>query len=578
MTSPLLENGTRIRTERGRNVRVIDHVRRASQKDIYRVECGGRQLALKWFDKNAFGGHRLDDIRDSLRRQAELGPLGQSLLWPLDVTREVNGSFGYLEELVRPEEYADLLALFRETNRFPSMSVAIDACLDVVSAFRRVHEVGYSFQAVNYETVLVDPRTGRVLVVADTNVLPEGAATWQGGPHVFMAPERAVNYYSSATVRAASDLHSIAAIVFRLLLRQDPLFGKRYESRPSDVDWVIWESEIYGSNPLFVFDPDDTSNGLTDDSRGDALRLWPILPERMRAFFCRAFSQEALHDPSKRPSELEWMRELVLLRSELVRCSCGTETFRDGAKPIRCTNCGRMCECKLRIDVGGVQIPIEGDVRIHRCQLKSVRTAKEALDQQLLVTRSPQDPAQLLLRNVSGHPWYTELRGRVQSVNPGQSIQATDGLGLSILGRVVRIHKNDQVDPTTRNERHTAPLDEPVLAAGEHLTLDQAVSLALGRRGGVALSDAHVLLAFALDYMDQASPELRVLQNCCEDKLLAPFSEAWAKARDLEGATREAFDWLREQCYVAEEPARIVVEGIAHGIRADLQRRGRSSA
>lgn len=107
---------------------------------------------------------------------------------------------------------------------------------------------------------------------------------------------------------------------------------------------------------------------------------------------------------------------------------------------------------------------------------------------------------------------------------------------------------------------------EEELSAEVPLSLHRVVELALRRYEVDALRNARILLAFALDYMDLESKELRVLERYGERGLLSPYVKACEESGRLEVAAFEAAYWLRHQCCVDGDVARSIAEEIMIGI------------
>src|SRR5258706_3609412 len=142
-------------------------------------------------------------------------------------------------------------------------------------------------------------------------------------------------------------LHSLAVYLFYLFMHAHPLEGvKPDESYPwadsshrSETDLAL---RHFGTEPVFIFDPDDHSN---PPRPGDPVSVWwRLYPRFFRAVFEGAFSS-GLRDPSGlgRVAEGVWRRVLVLIGDCGSVCSCQASVFFDpDDRRLRCWNCNQV--------------------------------------------------------------------------------------------------------------------------------------------------------------------------------------------------------------------------------------------
>ena len=429
-----LQEGTRLRTRFNKELRVVKQLGEGSQGIVYSVMYDGRPMALKWYRPNAF----IDRQRfiDNLRENIMHGKPTEEFLWPQDMTDIVDGSFGYVMDL-RPEGFIEATELFIKPGLFPSYRRAIDACMGVVSAFHILHNKGYCYQDVSGGNFFVNPKTGKVLICDNDNVAPSGTDTGIRGTPRFMAPEIVVE---NCVPNTQSDRHSIAVLIFLLLCVQHPLEGVQV-TKCGVLDPAT-QKRVFGSNPVFVMDPDDYTN-RPDPAFPNVLKVWPTLPEHMRRIFLRAFSKNALKNPSRRPSEMAWIHELTRFRSEVVNCSCGNEVFMQDAKPVLCDNpdCRREVRVPLRADLSSYSLPFVDDTRFYRCQT-CVCNADKALDPLAWVTRARERADVLGITNISHHSWEVSQGGNVRRVGPRQTVQAIPDMELDLNDEKIFIRRN----------------------------------------------------------------------------------------------------------------------------------------
>lgn len=429
-----LQEGTRIRSRFNKEIRVLKRLGDGSQGIVYQVLYDGKPMALKWYRPNVF----VDRQRfiDNLRNNIMHGKPTDEFLWPVDMTDVVDGSFGYVMEL-RPQGFVEAGDLFINPGLFPSYRRAIDACMGVVKAFRVLHNKGYCYQDVSGGNFFVNPQTGKVLICDNDNVAPAGTDTGIRGTPRFMAPEIVVE---NTVPSMQSDRHSMSVLIFFLLLVQHPLEGVRL-TKCGVLDGPT-QKRIYGSDPVFIMDPDDYTN-RPDPIYPNVLKVWPCLPQHMQDMFTRAFSKTALKNPSRRPSELEWIRELTRFRSEVVGCTCGNEVFMQDARPVTCDNpgCGREVRVPLRAELSGYSLPFVDDMRLYRCQT-CVCNADVALDPLAWVTGAVGRADVLGIENISSEPWTVSQGASSLVVQPGRTVQAIPDMQIDLNDECVRIRRN----------------------------------------------------------------------------------------------------------------------------------------
>lgn len=420
-----LRTGTRIPTMRGLEVHILRYIGGGGQGDVYEVAYGGERKALKWYHRGVFLDQK--SFIENLIKNIKTGSPEDSFVWPLDITDYYDGTFGYVMELI-PGNYVEVDDLLLNNVRFSSYRRVIDACINTVNSFRFLHNKGYSYQDINTGNLLIDSRTGKVLICDNDNVAPNNVSTGVLGTLGFMAPE----IINGRLPNEVSDLYSLSVLIFLLLFRIHPLEGKR------SLGSMLTDEEklrLYATDALFVFDGNDSSNCLdaSDPKHAWALDLWKSFPSHFKEFLCRAFSQDSLKR-AKRPIEAEWLNELTKLRSETLVCSnCGNELFYDRSLPMRCDCCGtslvpRMVLCfgkNLRhVDEHShylIELPVAYDTRLYKTQLRTCHI-KEAPNVEALVVREHGNNEVYGIQNLSQQPWHVHVDGEEDYEIPSGSI------------------------------------------------------------------------------------------------------------------------------------------------------------
>lgn len=423
------EPGKVIKTDFGEAIQVVKYLASGGQGDVYVVRYGGKEKALKWYKPQALGNP--DAFYANLKRNADKGSPDKAFLWPEAVTERTEGSFGYVMDL-RPDGYYELSKILGSSKcNFASFRAATESCIQIVSAFRILHNRGCSYQDLNDGNFFINPKTGDVLICDNDNVAPNGSNTGILGKPRYMAPEIVVGK-GQVLPNTQSDRYSLAAILFLILFLSHPLEGKRW-LEPCLTDAIA--EKLYGSEPLFIYDPEDKSNGPVKNS--PVIERWNFMPEYLKEAFLDAFSQRALTEPGRRPDEREWLKQLVRFRSDIVKCSCGNEVFVQNVATTKCDACGRKVTIEHAIGLPNYKVTAAKGSRIYRCQL-GICNADDALNPVLSVVAKP-DGA-LGIRNMTQDilAAYTPS-GNPKQVQPQEVIPFKQGIKIEAFDKTIEL-------------------------------------------------------------------------------------------------------------------------------------------
>lgn len=416
-------------TSDGMPITIVRYIAGGGQGDVYEVEYKGKKKALKWY-KNV--GNEPDLFYSNLKKNIEKGSPSESFLWPEAITEKAEDSFGYIMNL-RPEDYHELseFMLARDV-KFSSFKASVEACINIANAFRLLHNYGMSYQDLNDGNFFIDPQTGKVLICDNDNVAANGKNTGIIGKPRYMAPEIVLGKVLPDT---QTDRFSLAVILFIVLFNNHPLEGKK-----SLVPCLTPEiaEKLYGSEALFIYDPNDRSNEPAQ-SHINVINRWRFMPEYIREAFLKAFSQEAIVNPGKRLRELDWLKVLVRFRSDIVKCSCGNEIFINNASSTKCDDCGSVFDVNHKIKLPEYVITAARGSRIYRCQL-SACNAEDALSPVALVVSKLDDPKTLGLKNMTQEILEaTTPSGREKRVSPQDVVPFISGIKINAYGSKIEL-------------------------------------------------------------------------------------------------------------------------------------------
>lgn len=419
-----LAKGTRINMLLGGEAVVDEWMAEGGQGDVYTVTYNGGKKALKWY-KPAGMGKDKQAFYENLKANVMNGSPSSEFLWPLDITGWRDGMFGYVMDL-KPKGYYEVSDFMLTKVRFSSYRTMVDAALHIVSAYRMLHNKGYSYQDLNDGNFFINPQTGDVLICDNDNVAPDLTETGIIGKPRYMAPEIVTG---KEKPNSLSDRFSMSVILFILFTLNHPLEGRRSLTPALTPDL---QEKLYGTEALFIMDKENKDNAPDAVIHRNVLTVWPLLPDYMQSLFFRAFSQEALRNPNKRPKEVDWIKNLVRFQSDIVPCTCGNEVFRKEGKPCQCERCGNTIRISCRIALQDYSIPgIDGNI-LYRCQTGPCNVS-EALEPVARVVASRTNADVLALKNLSGRNWDVETpSGKAKKILPEEGIPLKNGIKFTV--------------------------------------------------------------------------------------------------------------------------------------------------
>lgn len=432
------QGGTEIQVRRGGSVCIGEPLTGGGNRWIFPTEYDHQTYMLIWYNRFAFGKNS-EKVYKDIQTKITYGAPHSEFFWPVDITEWINGGFGVMVPEF-PREYVgldDIVSNGKMYRFFKSFKAVIDIMLRIVLAFSHLHDCGYCCQGMNLNSIFVNPHTGRILIADYKNFLREGLPLNELGELGYTAPEIVTG---KADPSGQTDRFSMAVILFILLTATHPFKGKRYMK-----SGLTWDDKhtLFGSDPLFIMDPDNDDNGPDSVAHASVLQIWPCLPDYIKQIFLRVFSQEALQNPMTRPTELDWMRALTRFRSDIVQCpACGNEVFTQDGRSCRCDACRKMVNIPFRLELEDYSIPAVRNSRIYRCQL-GICNESEALSPVAQVVEKVDQPGIYGLRNRSGHRWdAVTSKGATCKVGANEVMPIKAGIQLKMLDETVVIREN----------------------------------------------------------------------------------------------------------------------------------------
>jgi len=409
----VVDEGTHITLPRhGGSWRVGALLGEGGQGAVYQLDAVDRDasLALKWYRPEAAHPDQLK----ALSQLAALPAPSKNFLWPMEVVDDAEGGFGYVMPL-RPPAYLPIADLL--TGRADaSFSTVAKLCMRLADSFLKLHAQGLCYRDISLGNVFFDPSTGTPLVCDNDNVGIDGREPARVlGTSRFMAPEIVRGEAQPST---ATDLYSLSVLMFYLLMFHHPLQGRRELAFPC-FDREA-ERQMFGTDPLFVFDPHDDSNAPDPAIHASVLEYWSFYPRYIREDFVRAFTV-GLVNPPQRVREGVWRSHLSRLLDSVVVCKCGRENLTDDGQPMRpCWSCRSEIPTPVRISFGQRVLVLNAGTRVTRHHLLRNYAYEDVVAE---VVPHPSVPNLWGLRNETRIPWQVRtLEGVDQEVAPGRSV------------------------------------------------------------------------------------------------------------------------------------------------------------
>jgi len=410
-----LKSGAILISESLNKYRVVTLLGAGGQGEVYKVECNGRHYALKWYFKH-MATKEQKIILDNLITK---GTPDKSFLWPQDlIYNKIEESYGYIMPL-RPENFKSIVDMMKRRVE-PTFYCLCRAAYNLTSCYQKLHSMGYSYHDISFGNLFFNPENGDVLICDNDNVSANGldSCSVYGTPR-FMAPEIVKGI---AKPSRNTDLYSLAVLLFYMFMMGHPLEGK-LEANIKCMD-IHAMNEIYGYNPVFVYDPINKSNRPVSGYHDNVLIFWDLYPQKLRALFNDSFTT-GLASPNKRVTENIWLDILSNLMTGIVRCpACDAEIFLDESKAKVnvahiCWNCNCTVQIPVSIILGKNRVVLTKGAKLFSHHIYSDYNMNTVIG---TVVQNPNNPKVWGIRNMSNCNWtYIKSDGIQFAIPIGKS-------------------------------------------------------------------------------------------------------------------------------------------------------------
>jgi eukaryotic-like serine/threonine-protein kinase len=430
--SQILSSGQKVRGDVSQQDCTIEQLLGGGgQGEVYRACLAGKRVALKWYFPHAATAQQRACLETLVRK----GPPNSRFLWPIEIaSAEAVPGFGYIMPL-REARYRGIVDLMKRRID-PTFRALVTAGFELAHSFLQLHSKGLCYRDISFGNVFLDPESGEVLICDNDNVAIDGdSVTGILGTPRFMAPEVV---RGDALPSTQTDLFSLSVLLFYIFMIHHPLEGKK-EIAIHSFDLPAM-TKLFGTEPVFIFDPLDPSNEPVRGLHDNALQFWPIYPRFFRDLFVRAFT-EGIRDPTHgRIREGEWRSATIRLRDSIFYCPhCGIENFYDGqalrnsgGDPGVCWSCRKRLQLPFRIRLGRNIVMLNHDSQLFPHHIDDQRQY-DFTQPIAAVTRNPNCPEVWGLSNLSQDSWSfrTASDPRPVPVEPGLSVTLSSGTAIN---------------------------------------------------------------------------------------------------------------------------------------------------
>lgn len=397
------------------------------QGEVYRAKLGGQDVALKWY----FPHYLTQDerLRERLEMAIKAGPPSDRFLWPQELASSAEvDAFGYVMPL-REGRFKGIVDLMKRRVD-PSFRALARSGFELAHNYLELHSRGLCYRDISFGNIFFDPQTGEVRICDNDNVDVNGKEGPIGGTPRFMAPELV---RGEAMPTTQTDLFSLAVLLFYMFMIHHPLEGKK-ELAIHSFDLPAMR-RLYGTDPVFIFDPADDSNRPVQGYHDNAILYWEIYPEFLKTLFVKSFT-DGIRDPDGgRVRESQWRLGMARLADSVIHCGhCKAENFYDaeklkvtGGKRPTCWNCKQEIVLPFRIRIGKNVVMLNSDTLLYPHHVDEHRRY-DFTSPVAEVSRHPTNPSVWGLKNVSGERWVrVTTDGQAKEIAPGQNVSLAKG-------------------------------------------------------------------------------------------------------------------------------------------------------
>jgi len=422
--SNIFEKGHEVKTSRGETYVIEKFIGSGGQGEVYKASCNNQKMAIKWYYEKSLTQNQ----KENIIRLIEYGSPCDKFLWPSAlINSESAPGFGYVMPL-RKKSYKTLNDLMIGKVK-PKFKAIIKAGFHIANSYRLLHARGLCYKDISFGNVFFDPDSGEILICDNDNVSINNEA-YAGvlGTMEFMAPEIILG---ESMPNTNTDIYSLAVLLFFMMIKHHPLIGLK-ECAIHCIDKSA-QKMLFGTDPVFIFDPNNTSNQPDPECQKNPFLYWPLYPKFLKDKFIRAFTN-GLKDVNQRVKVNEWCETLIALMDSIYSCfNCGVDNFYDAEKYKiekslgKCWNCKKELKLPDRIKINNFILMLNPGTQITNYHVsQAVGQVYDIGNIVAEVIRHPDNPNITCLKNLSKNKWVFNGNETIK-INPSESLILGNG-------------------------------------------------------------------------------------------------------------------------------------------------------
>jgi eukaryotic-like serine/threonine-protein kinase len=324
---------------------------------------------------------------------------------------------------------------------------------DITTAFRlsdaifRLHIRGLIYCDLSLTNIWMNAESGEIKIIDNDNIIFSNEASGIGGTKDFQAPEVILQELASgrAQLSADTDRHSLVNVLFHILFHGHPFRGQREIELKVDNDETA--TDLFGKNPIFIYDPSNTKNRPNPEVHAVVDFYWPQYPPFIRELFIKTFTN-GLKDPvNGRIRESIWRKNLLRLRDSVIRCSaCGADYMLDAdpSEPhhpgeYACSSCGTLQKVPKRLIISGRGVShgiyLNENMYLYQTHIDNSYNIDTRIGQ--FESRTKGDIKMIGIRNISQTTWSYAVAGKQsQNLAPGKAVVASADIQIQFPGGI----------------------------------------------------------------------------------------------------------------------------------------------
>jgi uncharacterized protein YegL len=328
----------------------------------------------------------------------------------------------YMQSSIIPTGYSRFDKYLRQKIDFSNDTSLITASLNLIDYFIKLHSKGCNFQDFNIYDFYMNFDNGEVIFVDNStssrieNNLIHLLNYKYTAPEVVRGDKKPDNQ---------TDRYLLAVVLFLLLFVDHPLEGK-YSVITDFILTKEDEKRIYGTDPIFIFDPIDKKNAPNKLTSANAINIWNLVPDYIRNMFIDAFDHDRLYGIKPHLSETTWIKAFIRWRSEIVKCFCGRENYSLPNGEFTC-GCGKIRRIPAYLKFQNHDVPIYPGVELYACH--TITDNEDFRTKTAEIVTNAKDPRVLGLRNLSDSVWkVTGADGIPQAKGKNAVVKVSNGV------------------------------------------------------------------------------------------------------------------------------------------------------